>query len=507
MRRTCAGCLGMLVWAAAVAAAESPPTPLEEVWESAQVDGVKIGFLHTTVVALEGPGGKRLRAAADLDLSFRRNNALVRVRMEQGTEETPEGRVLAVFMRQFHGSSQSLALEGVLEEGKMHVKVDGGRIERRLRWSDEVVGLYRRDRLFRERKPRPGDVVSFLTYEPTYNTVVRVRATAREPEEMSLPGSRKALLRVDLIPDKLEAGGSSVQPPSQVWWLGEDFLPQRRQIELEGLGRVILTRTTAALAGAGPSGSPRPVDIGLKTLVPLNRVIPQPYATRSAVYRITLSGDPDPATTLVSDSHQEVRNLRGNTLELYVHPVRPGRSTPVGEEKGPAEFLADCPYINWKDPRVRDVARAAAGAEKDPWRKAQRLERWVKQNMRPDHAAPMVPAAQVARDPRGDCRNYALLTAALCRAEGIPARTALGLLYVKKEGQRPQMGFHMWTEVWVAGRWLGLDGTLGQGGVSACHVKITDHDWNDVQSLTPFLPVNRILGKVSMEVVTWDPGD
>jgi hypothetical protein len=59
----------------------------------------------------------------------------------------------------------------------------------------------------------------------------------------------------------------------------------------------------------------------------------------------------------------------------------------------------------------------------------------------------------------------------------------------------------MWTEVCVQGAWLGLDATLGRGGVSAAHVKIADHGWHDTRSLTPFLPVARVIGKVSVEVV------
>jgi hypothetical protein len=118
--------------------------------------------------------------------------------------------------------------------------------------------------------------------------------------------------------------------------------------------------------------------------------------------------------------------------------------------------------------------------------------------MRTDNSAPLVPASQVAKSFRGDCRHHSLLTAALCRSEGIPSRTAIGLIYVYKGG--PVLGFHMWTEVCVAGRWLGLDSTLGKGGVSAAHIKISDHSWAGTQSLTPLLPVSRVLGKLRISV-------
>jgi hypothetical protein len=511
MMKTWGWALLGLVGAFSPVRADAPDRRVEDVWESAHVDGVRTGFLHTSVRPVEGTGGKRLRATADLQLTFRRYGSLLRLHLENGTEETPEGRVLGVFMRQLPERGQPLVVTGEVEDGKLHVRGDGGRLDRRIRWSDEVVGLARQGRLFQERRPKTGDRFSFLRYEPTLTTVVTVRVAVKDVEEVS---GRK-LLRVELTPDRVEAVNASVQLPGAVWWLDDDFVPVRRQIELEGLGAVLLVRTTREKALAAPEtpargSQPRNSlpDIGLKSLVPLDRTIARPHATRSVVYRVTLNGDADPATALVRDAHQEIRNVKGNSFELHVHPVRPAGAArrPGGEKEGPLspaigeEYLASCPFIDCDDARIKDIARRAVADETDPWRKARRLERWVKQSMRPDNSAPLAPASEVARQLRGDCRLYALLLAALCRAEGVPSRTAIGLVYVEK-GRRPFLGFHMWTEVYVDGRWLGLDGTLGQGGVGATHVKITDHGWQGARSLTPLLPVTRVLGKLTVEVV------
>jgi transglutaminase-like putative cysteine protease len=485
-------------------AAEPPGRLVEETWEAAHLDAAPVGFAHTTVRAIEDGGGKRLRAAADMDLTFRRYNSLVRVRMEQGTEETPEGRVLGVFLRQGQEGGRQLILVGAVEEGRLHVRVDGGRIERRLPWSADVVGWYGREHLFQKRRPEAGQRFSFLRYEPTFNTVVTTRVHVKGPEEVVLPSGSRKLLRVDMTVDKLEVPGASAQPQASVWWLDADFLPVRRQIELEGLGQVVLTRTTREAALA-PVPAAAVADMSLKALVPLDRAIPRPYETRTAVYRVTIRGDARPETALVRDAHQEVRAPEGDSFELHVHPPRGPEKRP-GTGAPPAEFLAPCPYIDGSDEKVRALAARAVGDEKDPWKKARRIERWVKQAMRVDNAAPLVTAVEVAREPRGDCRHFALLTAALCRAEGIPSRTAVGLLYVEKAG-RPQMGFHMWTEVWVEGQWLGIDATLGRGGVDAAHIKVADHSWKDVQSLTPLLPVSRVLGKIAVEVLRTEGGE
>ena len=498
-------CVGLAFVAAGAEApkpADPPATVVEEVWESAQLDGAKVGSVHTTVESVDGDGGKRLRVTVRLELTFKRHNATVQLRMEQGDEETPEGAVVAVFMRQYQDQGKKLDLAGQLEDGHMHVQIDGGRIDRRLRWGDDVVGIYKLEHLFADRKPQPGDHFTFPSYQPTLNAVVPVQVLVKDPEDLTLPAGRKSLLRVELRPDKIEGSGVSVQLPPEVWWLDGEFTPVRRQMDLEGLGTILLTRTTHDLAVAEATG--KLPDLNQKNLIPLNRTISRPHATRAAVYHITLRDDPEPETAFAHDGHQDVVALRGGVLELRVHPVRPGGTkdaTPAA-----AEYLESSYFIDCDDGRVMDAAHRAVGGETDPWKKAVRIERWVKQNMRPDDAAPMGPASQAARDLRGDCRLYALLTAAMCRAQGVPARIAVGLLYVEKMG-KPYFGFHMWTEVYIDGQWLGLDGTLGQGSVGAAHLKVADHSWRGVESLTPLLPVGRILGKTAIEVVSVEAGD
>ncbi len=505
--------VGMALLSILPVGADSSGELVEESWETAQVEGVRVGFLHTTVHRIGSESGKRLRTTAELDLTFKRHNTLLHLRRVSGTEETTDGKVIGVFMRQGQEGGRQLVLSGSLEEGRMHVRIDDGRIDRRLRWSDDVVGLYRLEHLFQERKPKPDDRWTLKRYDPTYNAVVTLGVAVSQANGRRQPAGgdnqpadagrspASKLLRVDLTPEPLEAPGIKVQPPAEAWWLDDRFHLVRRQIELEGLGAVVLTRTTRETAMA-PAAPRQLTDIGLKTLIPLNRTLSRPYSTRSAVYRVTVRGDNDPGSALARDDHQEMRNRRGDTFELHVHPVQKSEHRRRAGA-APAEFLESCYFIDCGDARVKDLARRAVGAETDVWAKATRIERWVKQNMRVDNAAQLGPASDVARQLRGDCRQYALLTTALCRAEGIPARTAIGLLYVEK-GRRPMMGFHMWTEVWIDGQWLGLDATLGQGGVSAAHIKINDHSWHNTASLTPLLPASRILGKISISVLNSD---
>ena len=91
-----------------------------------------------------------------------------------------------------------------------------------------------------------------------------------------------------------------------------------------------------------------------------------------------------------------------------------------------------------------------------------------------------------------------MLLAALCRARGIPARVAIGLVYYE-----PKQGFayHMWNEVWIGQQWVPLDATLGQGGIGAAHLKVSDSNLSSASPITALLPVVEVMGQLQLEIV------
>lgn len=68
-------------------------------------------------------------------------------------------------------------------------------------------------------------------------------------------------------------------------------------------------------------------------------------------------------------------------------------------------------------------------------------------------------ASQVARNLRGDCTEYAVLTTALARASGYPARVVLGVAVSTRDGEVAAYG-HAWSEISVAGKWQLADAAL-----------------------------------------------
>jgi len=498
---------GLILWAGVASAAESAGKIVEEDWDAAYLESAHVGFFHTTARQLEKDGKKTIQTTLEMDLTLKRYKDVVRLRMESGTEETEDGKVTAVFMRQYRAKEKSLELNGTVEDDQLHVQIDdcatGKRVvDKKIKWNDEVVGLYRQMKLFQQKKVKAGDKFSYQTYEPTLNTVLTVQAAVKDEEEVELPGGKKKrLLRVEAASDKVELPGTTITLPVMVLWLDKDRLPVREQLQMEGLGKVVLQRSTKEIARAPVDTSAKIPDLGLTALVPLNKAISQPHNTTKVIYRITLKGDDKPTTAFAEDSRQEIKNAKGNSFELHVHAIR--EPVKVEEEvKAGEEFLESSYFLDSADAKVKELARKAVGDEKDSWKKAKLIEKWVEANMKNSASAEFGTAGQIARNLEGDCRQHAMLTAAMCRSAGVPSRTALGLVYVNDRQKGPVMGFHMWTEVWIKGQWLGIDATLGQGCIGAGHVKISDSSWHDTHDLKPLLPVTRVLGKVSMEVLS-----
>jgi transglutaminase-like putative cysteine protease len=85
-------------------------------------------------------------------------------------------------------------------------------------------------------------------------------------------------------------------------------------------------------------------------------------------------------------------------------------------------------------------------------------------------------AAEVAVSRQGDCSEFAVLTAAMCRAVGIPAQVVVGVAYVEAfSGLQDGFGPHAWAQAYVGGKWVGLDSAFkssGLGGYDAGHIAL-----------------------------------
>jgi hypothetical protein len=488
------------------------PKVVLDVWDAVYLDGAKMGHQRTTVEERQQDGQTIYHTTRYLHLTLKRYDGIVTQRMALSTEETPEGEVVGVSMTHYLDQDRKIVQSGRVEGDKLRVRTPSDPDGKAVPWDkDGVLGYYAQERLFQQRKVKAGDRFRFRDYQLPLLRAVALQVVVKGPEEKELLATqkdgaevkavkiRKRLLRVEESPEKVTVNGATIPLPRLTVWLDEKLQPVRQESSTP-LGRMTLYRTSRILAEKAGMAPELMADFGLNSRIRLPRPIERPFEAREIVYRITVQDDDEPTTTFARDKRQSVENVHGDTFDLRVRAIRePAEVETPGKVE--EEFLKSSYFLDCGNAKVREQAAQIVGDEMDPWRKAQRIEKWVHEHMQGNPEVNFAPASQVLRDLQGDCRQHAMLTAALCRAAGIPARTAVGLVYDNDRKRGPGLAFHMWTEVWIKGQWLMLDAVLGHGHVGAAHLKIADHSWQDIQTLAPLLPVTRVTGKVRIDVV------
>ena len=507
----CAGWLIVLLVCSAPARAQETkpaPKPLLETWQAAYFEGLKVGHTHTVVREVKKDDRTIIRTTRTLNLVVKRYGSVTPMKVEQTTEETRAGKIRAFKLVYWLAKDKQVTHSGEIKDGEALVRIPN-RDAFKMPWNDEAVGPYYQETVFQRRKVKAGDRFTMITYEPMILGILTLRVSVKGEEKVDRLVSRKKgealeivrepvrLVRADIVPDKIEIEGRQIPLPIKRFWLDARQLPVRDQFEQAGLGTVTFYNTTKKAAlkeGVAPELLP---DFGLNISIKLDQTVDRPYDTTRAVYRVTLTEPID--KVFVEDERQKVRNKKGKTFELVVRAVNEPAENKDGAEPG-KQYAQSNHFIDSGNDRVRALAKKAVGSETDAWKKAKLVEKWVNDNMKVSAAVGFPTAGQIARDLEGDCRQHALLTAAMCRAVGLPSRTAIGVVYGRTEGRDPQFIFHMWTEVWVKGQWLGLDAILGK--VGATHLKMGEHSWDKTVTLAPLLPISAVLGKIRIEIVS-----
>lgn len=471
---------------------------VQEVWQTATIDGARAGYVLFTVREMTTPSGQPfLRATRKLALTIRRFGDVAKVDASTGTDETREGVVLGTFMQQGLGNNVELNVTGVVNGATLHSRAEGKmKFDKQVPWDPAVVGALGELQLAGKKKPQVGEQFDYLIYEPIINSIVTVQAKAEAYEKVQIGNQSPNLLKVVASPKPVQG----ITLPSSTFWFDAHYELVKSETLMPGLGKLVIERSTKDVA-MQPCVGP---DLGWRQSIPLKKGIMQPHDAAAITYRIRSKAN-NLKDAIPQDDRQTVRYLDDGSLELTIKPVRTAPTEQAAGVLPPdKEYLEPNNFLNSDDELVKQHAAAAVGGETDPWRKALKIERWVHGNMRAmNFTEAMAPAATVARTKSGDCTEYSMLTAAMCRAVGVPSRTALGLVYVAPQPGRPAMfAPHMWTEVWVRGKWIGLDSTLGKGPVGAAHIKVSDHSWYQVATMTPLMPLMRIMmGEPTIEIM------
>src|SRR5260370_7793333 len=118
---------------------------------------------------------------------------------------------------------------------------------------------------------------------------------------------------------------------------------------------------------------------------------------------------------------------------------------PVGDPNG-GENLKSSLAIESASPEIQRQAKKIVGDEKDAYEAARKIVGWVGSNMKKEYGASADRATDVLHQMRGDCTEHSLLSVALLRAAGIPARRVGGRVHMATGHRTPPPSPPVWGE-------------------------------------------------------------
>jgi transglutaminase-like putative cysteine protease len=204
--------------------------------------------------------------------------------------------------------------------------------------------------------------------------------------------------------------------------------------------------------------------------------------------RIRLEGAPYPTTDLEGVG----QSLVGDVIQIQdLQGALPGKADPEA-----SRFVAPEAFLESDDPEILAEARRAVQGSVAPREQAERLVRHVNAILRKKPTVSLPSAREVLRTRVGDCNEHTALYVAMARALGIPARVAVGLVYL-----HGAFYYHAWAEVYLAGPgparglWLSADPTLNEFPANATHVRLARGGLDRQAAILP------LLGRLEMSIV------
>lgn len=460
-----------------------------EIWEVASIQGVRVGYARTAMRRAMRDGQEVLSIEGLTRLAMRRFDTSIVMEIRFASTEALDGKLLECQSALTQGATVVTTKGRVSgKELQLETTTFGKTTRTALPWSPEYGGFHGVPQSLARHPMTPGQTRTLRNLELGGNQISTTELVAGEEEPVKLLDQTATLLRIDTV---TTLDGQAIKGTIWADRAGEIWKSRTEMLDIE----MVRTTKEEALREVGEGK----IDLAWNLSIPVDRALERPHQTRRVRYRLSLAGG-NPAEAFASGPSQELRPLDAGTAEVTVFALRPGDAPGNAGAKDDPPTDKDREPNNWiqsDHPKIVAAAKQAAGDVTDPWRAACALERYAHERIRrPGFSQAFDTAGQVMESGEGDCTEHAVLLAALARARGIPARVAIGLVY-----QNRAFLYHMWTEMYVEGRWIALDATLAQGGIGAAHLKLTHSSLHGASALSSFLPVAQVAGRLKIEIL------
>jgi hypothetical protein len=429
-------------------------------------EGKKAGYSKHERMVSEG----KVISIEELDVTINRFGIPVSMATTTRIYETLDGKPLG-FESVLDGGLMKMESSGTIRpDGKLALTTgSAGSVQNSIMEWPEGALMSEGLRLLQESKGlEEGTEYSCRAFEPTMQMAVDIKTRVGTKKSVDLLGRIVTLTEVTTTVSMAGMG----EIPSKSY-LDEDFKLQKSVSPFLGISMEMVA-------------CPKEFALGKNDVVELIGKMfidsPVPLKDLDSAESITYHLDPVEGAklTIPQNNNQQVRKAADGKVILTVKPVAApsGVTFPYkGNDPAALEALKPAQFVQSDHEMIIELARRAVGKTKDTAQAVDKIEAFVAdyvedKNLSVGYAS----AVEVAQSKQGDCTEHAVLTAALCRAVGIPAQVVMGLVYVSEwQGLENGFGGHAWNQAYVGGKWIGLDAAFrgsGWGGYDAGHIAL-----------------------------------
>lgn len=467
-------------------AAAGAQTGTETDYLAILLEGKKIGHAeHTRVVE-----GTTVTTREHLTMTLGRGGQAVKVESSETHFETPDGKPLG-FEMLLNMSGIEQKRTGTVSDGKVSVIVEamGNRQELSVDWPKGAM-LNQGMLLLQEQKGLvEGEVYEADLFRPDMMMAITAQVAVGKKATVDLFGRVVELTEVKVT---MQVPG---QPITITSYLDAEMKALKTLVPMMGM-----TMEMVQCDKAFAMRDDDVVDFLDRLSVKSPSEITDVGGTASIQYELTATCEG--GLTIPTTSSQTVYTDNGRVV-VVVAPKVPAADAPLpyaGDNAAALAAMKPNDYLQSEDAKVKELAATVVGTTTDTLKAARQIESFVNGYITTkDLSVGYASAAEVAQSRQGDCSEHAVLTAAMCRAAGIPARVVCGVVYVDTFiGHKSVFGGHMWTEVFVGDSWVGLDATRAPNGFGPGHIALAVGDGNP----SDFFSLVNTLGCFKIDKIT-----
>jgi hypothetical protein len=460
------------------------------------LDGSKVGHsIHSRVVT-----GDRVTTMETINMTINRLGKPVLLKTKETCVETLKGEPVSFSTEQDMGIVTMKTDGTVNKEGTVRIRttgVGGAVQEKSISWPAGAVMAEGLRIIELEKKLNDGTTYEVQIFSPTILDAVKTSVKVGAKQDIDLLGRIVKLTKVETTMSMPGAGEIVT-----TGYVDEQMRAMKSIMPMAGMN-VELVGCTKEFA----MSNNQPKEIVDKMFI----ASPQPIENAGAAKSITYYLKPTAQTTnliIPSGDNQKVQKLEDGTVVVKVEPVSmPAGGTFPYKGTDPNLINATKPnrFLQSDDAAIITLAKQAVGDVKDSGEAARKIEDFVSKYIKDiSFSVGYASATEVAASKRGDCTEFAVLCAALCRATGIPARVTVGIAYVNDFEGKTGFGGHAWTEAYIVDKWVGLDSAFKAGALGkydAGHIALASGDGEP----SNFFNIATTLGKFKIEKIVIEP--